>query len=208
MMGLPSDGDRVRGQMDTIGFVVDNAMHCREHSLEAILPFLQRGHPDRTIAPIMKENGWRLGTDIAVVVSSDAVHYGPDFDHAPFGTDTGAYDRAVTRDLQLVDNHLSGRLDPARLHLFLETLVEPETLDYRIPWCGRFSIPFGLEVLRKLSIATEGETPYGSLLRSGTSLSEPELPVSPASRESGLGYTAPSNLHHWVGYSAVGYLFP
>lgn len=213
-------------------FMVDNAMHCREHSLEAILPFLQRGHQDRTIVPIlvphmgwdrlaeltdelagaiamiMQENGWRLGTDIAIIVSSDAVHYGPDFDHTPFGTDTGAYDRAVTRDIQLVDDHLSGRLDPARLHLFLETLVEPETLEYRIPWCGRFSIPFGLEVLRKLSIATEGETPYGSLLRSGTSLSEPELPVSPASRESGLGYTAPSNLHHWVGYSAVGYLLP
>lgn len=213
-------------------FVVDNAMHCREHSLEAILPFLQRGHPDRTIVPIlvphmgwdrmtkltdelagaianvMKENGWRLGTDIAVVVSSDAVHYGPDFDHAPFGTDTGAYDRAVARDLQLVDENLSGRLEPGKLHRLHEMLVDPDTLEYRLPWCGRFSIPFGLEVLRKVSVATEGEAPYGSLLRSGTSLSEPELPVSPASRESGLGYTAPSNLHHWVGYEAIGYLLP
>jgi hypothetical protein len=87
----------------------------------------------------------------------------------------------------------------------LDTLVDPDTLDYRLPWCGRFSIPFGLEVLRKVSIATEEATPHGSLLRSGTSLSEPELPVSSSSRESGLGYTAPSNLHHWVGYSAVGY---
>ncbi|MFC2144093.1 AmmeMemoRadiSam system protein B [Acidobacteriota bacterium] len=213
-------------------FVVDNAMHCREHSLEALVPFLQRGHPDRTIVPIlvphmgwdrmteltdelstalasiMQENGWRLGTDIAVVVSSDAVHYGPDFNHAPFGTDTEAYDRAVARDLQLVDENLSGPLESAKLHRLLETLVDPETLEYRLPWCGRFSIPFGLELLRKVSIATEGETPYGSLLRSGTSLSEAELPVSPASRESGLGYTAPSNLHHWVGYEAIGYLLP
>jgi AmmeMemoRadiSam system protein B len=210
-------------------FVVNNAMHCREHSLEAIIPFLQRGHPDRTILPIlvphmgwdrvteltdeladaivtiMQENGWRLGTDIAVVVSSDAVHYGPDFNHAPFGTDTEAYDRAVARDLQLVDENLSGPLESAKLHRLLEKLVDPETLEYRLPWCGRFSIPFGLELLRKVSIATEGETPYGSLLRSGTSLSEPELPVTSASRESGLGYTAPSNLHHWVGYAAVGY---
>ncbi len=210
-------------------FVVNNAMHCREHSLEAIIPFLQRGHPDRTVLPIlvphmgwdrvteltdeladaivtiMQENGWRLGTDIAVVVSSDAVHYGPDFNHAPFGTDTEAYDRAVARDLQLVDENLSGPLESAKLHRLLEKLVDPETLEYRLPWCGRFSIPFGLELLRKVSIATEGETPYGSLLRSGTSLSEPELPVTSASRESGLGYTAPSNLHHWVGYAAVGY---
>ena len=213
-------------------YVVDNAMHCREHSLEAITPFLQRGHPDRTIVPIlvphmggdrmtelsdelagaivtiMRENGWRLGTDLAVVVSSDAVHYGPDFDHAPFGTDTQAYDRAVARDLRLINEYLSGRLDPAKLHLLFETLVDPGTLDYRLPWCGRFSIPFGLEVLRKVAISTEGETPHGSLLRYGTSLSEPELPVSSESRESGLGYTAPSNFHHWVGYAAVGYLLP
>ncbi|MCW8984926.1 MAG: AmmeMemoRadiSam system protein B, partial [Thermoanaerobaculales bacterium] len=148
-------------------FVIDNVMHCREHSLEAILPFLQRGHPDRTIVPIlvphmgwdrmteltdelstalasiMQENGWRLGTDIAVVVSSDAVHYGPDFNHAPFGTDTEAYDRAVARDLQLVDENLSGPLESAKLHRLLEALVDPETLEYRLPWCGRFSIPFG-----------------------------------------------------------------
>ena len=35
----------------------------------------------------MKRNDWELGRDLAIVVSSDAVHYGPDFDHAPFGTD-------------------------------------------------------------------------------------------------------------------------
>ena len=47
--------------------------------------------------------------------------------------------------------------------------------------------------------------PTGHLLRYGTSLSEAEVPVSEATREAGLGYTAPSNLHHWVGYAAVGY---
>ena len=35
--------------------------------------------------------------------------------------------------------------------------------------------------------------------------SEPELPVSTETRENGLGYTAPSNFHHWVGYAAIGY---
>jgi AmmeMemoRadiSam system protein B len=212
--------------------VVDNAMHCREHSLEALLPFLQRGHPERTIVPIlvpymgwdrlteitdrlasavaeiMKANGWRLGRDLAIVISSDAVHYGPDFDHAPFGTDAEAYERAVARDTGLAHDHLEGDLDPIKLHGLLDTLVDPDDLSYRLPWCGRFSVPFGLELLRKIAVESGEDIPEGTLLSYGTSLSEPELPVSAETRENGLGYTAPSNLHHWVGYAALGYLLP
>ena len=204
-------------------YVVDNTMHSREHSLEAIVPFLQRGFDDRSIVPIlvpymgwdrieelsdalsgavariMEKNGWRLGRDLAIVISSDAVHYGPDFDHAVFGTDAAAYEKAVAREKHLAQSYLEGPLKAANLNAFLETLVDPEDLDYRLPWCGRFSIPFGLEVLRKVSLATEGAVPEGTLLRYGTSLSEPELPVSAEARKSGLGYTAPSNFHHWVG---------
>jgi len=211
-------------------YVVNNTMHCREHSLEALLPFLQRGHPERTIVPIlvpymgwermteitdtlaaavaeiMEANGWRLGRDLAVVVSSDAVHYGPDFDHAPFGTDVQAYERAVARDTGLAHDHLEGALDPNKLHGLFDVLVDPEDLSYRLPWCGRFSVPFGLELLRKIAIDSGENIPEGTLLRYGTSLSEPELPMSATTRESGLGYTAPSNFHHWVGYAAVGYL--
>jgi AmmeMemoRadiSam system protein B len=224
--------DELINALPASSFVVDNAMHCREHSLEAILPFLQRGHLNRTIVPIlvphmgsdrmeelsdelagalvtiMQINGWQLGTDVAVVVSSDAVHYGPDFDYAPFGTDAEAYEKAAARDRSLILDHLVGDLDPSKLRKFSSTLVDPDTLDYRLPWCGRFSIPFGLELLRKLSLATEGNIPNGALLRYGSSLSEPELPVSTATRASGLGYTAPSNFHHWVGYAAIGYLLP
>ena len=221
--------DELIGALPSASYVVDNAMHCHEHSLEAIVPFLQRGHPNRTIVPIlvpymgwdriedlsdqladalvavMQARGWRLGTDLAVVVSSDAVHYGPDFDHAPFGTDAEAYQRAVARDRSLIFDYLDGDLDPSEVREFFATLVDPDTLDYRLPWCGRFSIPFGLELLRKLSLATVGKVPCGTLLSYETSLSEPELPVSSATRSSGLGYTAPSNFHHWVGYAAVGY---
>ena len=211
-------------------YSVDNAMHCREHSIEAIVPFLQRARRDLTIVPIlvpymgwerideltgemaaalsaaMASHGWRLGRDLAIVVSSDAVHYGDDFDHAPFGTDAEGYQRAVARDLALARAHLEGPLQADRLAGLLEELVEPGDIRrYRIPWCGRFSIPFGLELLRKTAALTGAGVPRGRLLRHGTSLSEPELPVRQATRDAGLGKTAPSNLHHWVGYAAVGY---
>jgi AmmeMemoRadiSam system protein B len=210
--------------------IISNTMHCREHSIEAIVPFLQTHGRGTSIVPIlvpyagwerlaeladelataiawaMNRHQWRLGRDLAVVISSDAVHYGDDFDHAPFGTDADAYERAVARDQDLVRRHLEGPLEADKLRALLHALVDPDDLrSYRIPWCGRFSVPFGLELLRQLAAKTGQSTPVGHLLRYGTSLSEAELPVSSATREAGLGYTAPSNFHHWVGYAAVGY---
>jgi AmmeMemoRadiSam system protein B len=211
--------------------VVDNAMHEMEHSLEAIVPFLQHRDRDVSIVPILapfmtwdrltvlsnhladalaaalERNHWKLGRDVAVVVSSDAVHYGDDFEHVPFGSDAAAYSRAEARDREIAERFLAGPLEASRLEGLLHTLVDESDLRrYRLPWCGRFSIPFGLEVLRKTAARVGEPMPVGHVLRYGTSLSEPELPVGRETRDAGLGYTAPSNLHHWVGYAAIGYL--
>lgn len=224
--------DQIIDALPVDAYLVDNTMQCREHSLEALLPFLQHKQAQRTIVPIlvpymgwerieelsdqlvaalvpiMRRNGWKLGRDLAIIVSSDAVHYGPDFDHAPFGTDLASYEQAVARDRRMATRYLEGRLIATKLHALLDTLVEPVDLSYRLPWCGRFSVPFGLEVLRKVALQTEGVVPSGTLLRYGTSLEGPELAVTAEAREGGLGSTAPSNFHHWVGYAAVGYLIP
>lgn len=229
--------DPLRGEvlarLDPASYVVDNAMHCREHSLEALVPFLQHRNHEVSILPIlipyaswdrlsglsdelstilaeiMIENEWRLGRDLAIVVSSDAVHYGPDFDHAPFGTDAAGYQRAVDRDEALAHDHLEGPIDPEKLAALEYTLVDEDDVRvYKLPWCGRFSIPFGLELLRDLAAKTGLPVPEGHLLRYATSLSEPQLPVSPETLDAGLGTTAPSNLHHWVGYTTVGFTVP
>jgi len=210
--------------------VVNDAMHCREHSLEAIVPFLQHRRRDVEIVPILvpymgwermerlagdlsaalaealHRRGWRLGRDVALVISTDLVHYGPDFEHAPFGTDVAAYERAVARDGELIRDHLEGPLDATRLRSLLYRLTDERDVHrYRIPWCGRFSVPFGLELLRRLAERLGEPVPEGHLLRYGTSVSEAELGVGEATRRAGLGYTAPSNLHHWVGYGALAY---
>jgi hypothetical protein len=208
-------------------------MHCREHSLEGIVPFLQARNREVTIVPVLvpyldweqldrlsseladalaaalQRRGWELGRDLALVISSDAVHYGGDFDHAPFGTDAAAYLRAVERDRSLAQSHLEGPLRAEALRKLLHTLVDPDDVrSYRLPWCGRFSVPFGLETLRKTAAQLGRPAPVGTLLRYGTSLSEAALPVSQEARLAGLGYTAPSNFHHWVGYASVGYRWP
>lgn len=213
--------------------IVNDTMHCREHSLEAIVPFLEHRDPKFEIVPIlvpymgwermdrladdlsgvlaaaMRRHGWRLGRDVAIVVSTDLVHYGPDFGHAPFGTDGEAYRKAVARDHALIHDHLEGPLDGARLRSLLHALTDEKDVHrYLIPWCGRFSVPFGLDLLRRTAGRLGEPAPEGRLLRYGTSISEAELAVSEATRKAGLGYTAPSNFHHWVGYGAMAFTLP
>jgi AmmeMemoRadiSam system protein B len=53
--------DELISALPSSSYVVDNAMHCREHSLEAIVPFLQHGHPNRTIVPILRRDTLRSG---------------------------------------------------------------------------------------------------------------------------------------------------
>jgi AmmeMemoRadiSam system protein B len=210
--------------------VIDNGMHAMEHSLEAIVPFLQYRNREVSIIPVLapymswdeltslsdllsaalaaalQRHGWKLGEDLAIVISSDAVHYGEDFDHAPFGSDAEAYLKAVDRDRDLIERYLSGPLSSSALRgLFGELVDESDVRRYRLPWCGRFSVPFGLEVLRKTAEHLGLPPPIGRQLRYGTSLSEAQPEISDQTRRAGLGYTAPSNFHHWVGYAAVGY---
>ncbi len=220
-------------RLDSSSYVVDNAMHSREHSLEAIVPFLQHRNRNVTIVPILvpyapwdrlsaltdelsaalagilTEHEWKLGRDVAIVVSSDAVHYGPDFDHTPFGTDASGYQQAVDRDEALAREHLAGPIDPEKLSALEYKLVNQDDVrKYKLPWCGRFAVPFGVDLLGKVAEKTGLETPQGHLLRYATSLSEPVLPVSQDTLDAGLGFTAPSNLYHWVGYATVGLTVP
>ena len=213
--------------------VVDNAMHCREHSLEAIVPFLQASNRDVRIVPVLvpymgwedieriseqlatalatlvTRHGWQLGRDLAVVISSDAVHYGKDFDHSPFGLDASGYQTAFNLDATLSQKLLEGQLNATKSKALFEDLVDPDDVrHYRIPWCGRFSIPVGLETLRRLAGRLGQPVPVGHMLRHASSISDLELPVSKATRDAGLGTTAESNLCHWVDYLTVGYKLP
>jgi hypothetical protein len=72
---------------------------------------------------------------------------------------------------------------------------------YTLTWCGRFSVPFGLNVARRVSETLDGRPLAGSLLDYGTSLSEVSLDLDAVP---GLGVTAPNNLHHWVGEGPEG----
>jgi AmmeMemoRadiSam system protein B len=217
MLGLLPRGD----------FVRDNTAHDSEHSLEALVYWLRHVRPDLQIVPVIvpamgfarmqdlaghlasvlaqevTRHRWQLGRDVAVVISSDAVHYGADFKYTPYGEGgVEAYVKACDKDRSLLTGPLAGPVTAAKVEQFFSTCVNPEQpAEYRLTWCGRFSIPFGLMLLERTTAALGLPTPVGHPIAYGTSISFPELPV----RDVGLGQTAQANLYHFVGYPAVAF---
>ncbi|MEW6337925.1 MAG: AmmeMemoRadiSam system protein B [Acidobacteriota bacterium] len=205
----------------------DNAAHDREHSLEPLVYFLRHARADLEIVPIivpaspitrleelalhtgqalatvMRERGLRLGEDVAVVISSDAVHYGADFAFTPHGEGgVDAYLKACARDRELLTGPLAGALSLAKAREFSAACVAPEDPNvYRLTWCGRFSIPFGMLLLAETARALGLTPPVGHAISYSTSVGQPEL----ALRDVGLGETAPANLYHFVGYPAAAF---
>jgi MEMO1 family protein len=219
--------EELLAQLPRGDYVRDTAAHDSEHSLEALVYWLKHARPDVDIVPVivpamgfprmeelagrlgaalaqsMKKHGWQLGKDVAVVISSDAVHYGSDFKYTPYGEGgVDAYLKAWDRDRMLIRDALAGPVTTAKAERFFSTCVNPEQPnEYKLTWCGRFSIPMGLLVLQRATAALGLPAPVAHPLCYAISVGVPELPV----RDVGLGPTAPSNLYHFVGHPSVAF---
>jgi AmmeMemoRadiSam system protein B len=205
-------------------WVQDSVAHDMEHSVEPLVCWLRHVHPDLEIVPIivpaasfarfqaladhlgealaaeLKSRGWQLGRDVAIAISADAIHYGPDFQQLTFGVGVPAYQQATAKDRGLLTGPLSGPLDTAKIRTLYETFVDPEHPDtYRWTWCGRFSIPLGLLTLERVARDAGGAT--GWPVAYATSISGPELGL----RGIGMQPGSPSNLYHFVGYPGAAY---
>ena len=169
--------DEVLAQLDPAEISRDPAWQDSEHSLEAIAYWLKHqdpnveilpvilpsapfprleamaGHLGKALAATMKKRGLTLGKDVAIVISSDGIHYGADFHYSPYGEGgVEPFLKAMDRDRQLLKGPLAGEVTVAKARTFFETMVDPDKPDdYRMPWCGRFSIPFGLVLLETTS---------------------------------------------------------
>jgi AmmeMemoRadiSam system protein B len=205
----------------------DAAMQDSEHSVEAIAYWLKHQRPDVAIVPIlvpsasfprfqelaahlgaalaatMKQKGLTLGKDVAIVISSDGIHYGADFKYTPYGE--GGVEpllKASARDRELLKGPLAGPLATPKAQAFFEACVDPgDPAVYRMPWCGRFSVPFGLLFLAETARGLGLPAPVGYPVAFGTSVDTPELPV----KALGMGATAPANLYHFVSFPAVAF---
>jgi MEMO1 family protein len=209
---------------------VNRRMAETEHSLDALVPYLQYYNRGVEIVPVLvpvmpwqdiearaaelsaavaasaRRHGWTLGRDIAVLVSGDGQHYGDYgwsyYNYHPFGCDADGYKQAMAQDERLVASYLAGPVGAEKLRrLFAELVDQQDVGRYRITWCGRFAVPFGVRFAGLLTQALEGRTLQGFGLRAGSSLAFPWLSVAGST----LGLTGDANLHHFVTYRAVGF---
>lgn len=211
-------------------YLVHDEMQGVEHSLEALIPFFQFYNREIEIIPILvpymsyekmnqivnpfvkslkdiieKQNlSW--GNDIAIVISTDAVHYGDEDwggkNYAPYGTDSVGLMNAVNHEHEIIDSCLINEISPEKIKKFIGyTVQENDYREYQWTWCGRYSVPFGLLVAYNLDKQMDGIGLSGTFVGYKNSIDHPVLYVE----DLNMGTTAPANAHHWVGYAAVGY---
>jgi MEMO1 family protein len=133
------------------GFVVDDDLCGREHSLEVHLPFLQVALGDFELIPLVcgavspaevaavgEALSALLDGGTLIIASSDFTHYGPNFNYVPFRTDVRetlyAWMQQAAGSIAALD------LDAFRLH-------QRETRD---TICGRVPIEIVMDALRRL----------------------------------------------------------
>jgi len=225
-VGISPLRDWLKSRLRAEDYAVNNRAHALEHSIEALVPFLQFNNPEILITPIMvtampwermqelserlaealaaymRAKGLQPGRDIFFLISADANHYGRDFDNTPYGEDEQAHERGTAVDRARAEALVSGRLDDAKILNLTRELWGATYLDYRDSyWCGKYDIPFGLLTIGKAVKKTTGRSLHGRLLAYSDTYSSGVLPL----KKAGFGITAPYSLKHWVGFFSAAF---
>jgi AmmeMemoRadiSam system protein B len=216
----------IKKNLDTTDFIVNHKAQTIEHSIEALIPFLQYYNRNIKITPIMvtempfdtmkdistklafiisnyiKQNNLKLGKDIFFLISSDANHYGTDFNNSPFGEDENAHKDATMLDIKIANSDLKGTLSETTIYELTQDLWGKQNTSYHPPlWCGKFSIPFGLLTINKIIENTSNKNLEGIIFGYSDTWTEGVIPI----KHTNLGLTAPFSLKHWVGHFSAGF---
>jgi MEMO1 family protein len=198
-----------------------------EHSVESMIPFLQYFNKDILIVPILvpamkpgrmqecgkaladaistvaRKHKWEWGVDYAIIVTTDAVHYGNEdwdgVDRAYYGCDEKGNTKAREHESEIIERCLKGNVTPEKIKLFSEyTLNQNNYREYKWTWCGRYSVPVALYTSYYLNVSIPLS---GELTGYSTSITSSHIPVD----DLRMGRTAIATDCHWVGYAALGY---
>ncbi len=210
-------------------YLVHDSLQCEEHSVEAFVPFLQYYNRNVEIVPIlvpfmsystmgkysidlanalvkiMKENKLQWGSDIMLLVSTDAVHYGDEdwggSNYAPYGCDNAGNAKAVAHEHEIINQCLQ-TIDTANARKFFNYTVDSKDWhSYQWTWCGRYSVPFGMLTAYYMQQRLAAKPLTLFLSDYSNSISRPPLKVY----DLDMGNTAIATPHHWVGYAVAGY---
>ena len=171
-------------------YLIHDSLQQAEHSVEAIIPFLQYFNRNIRIISILvpymsyqrmdqiseelapaiekalKTEGLKWGKDVAFVISTDAVHYGDEdwngSNFAYYGCDEKGYKDAKDREKQIINESLIGPLEKEKVRKFTQfTLKEEDYKAYKWTWCGRYSVPFGLLTILKMNASVSSKPLQG-----------------------------------------------
>jgi MEMO1 family protein len=210
--------------------IVSDSLQRIEHSVESMLPFLQyfnrdveiisilvpfmdvnrmseiSGQLSSAIAKTMKKHRLEWGKDIAILITTDAVHYGDEDwggkNMAPYGVDSIGYAKAINHEHGIIDSCLVGAPNQEKVRQFVFSTVQADNYkEYKWTWCGRYSVPLGLMTAIDLQKKTSTKLLNGKFIGYSTSIDHKPLPVD----DLRMGRTANATMRHWVGYASVGY---
>ena len=216
----------IKSELDKNDIMVSDKAQDIEHSIEALVPFIQYYNRNIKITPIMvtqmpfvkmdklsnklseiiseyiKKNNLKLGKDIFFLISTDADHYGKDFDSIPYGEDIKAHQEATNNDKRIAKENFNGILTKNKIqNLTKELWGMPKNNPPSPVWCGKFSVPFGLLTTEKIINKVNEKVLEGKLFAYSDSWSEGIIPI----KHTNLGTTAPFSLKHWCGWLSAGF---
>ena len=214
--------EEIKKKLDPGLFQVNDTGQGSEHSIEALIPFIQHYNREIKITSIMvtimdydkmkeitsslsqiiaeyiDKNSLQLGTDIFFLISSDANHYGKDFNNVPYGEDENAHKQATDRDKQIAAQCINTFITDESIKNLTDELWNSNPVPV---WCGRFSIPFGLLTISKVAELTAGKKVEGKLFKYSDTVTEGVLPV----KNTKLGLTAQADYKYWCGFLSAGF---
>ena len=217
--------EMIKSKLDKNYYMVSDKAQDIEHSIEALVPFLQYYNRDVKITPIMvtqmpfermdsisndlagiiqkyiTSNNLKPGKDIFFLISTDADHYGDDFNNSPFGKNEKAHHDATENDRRIVDTYINANLTYNDIEGLKNELWGSPEIKTPVPlWCGKFSVPFGLLSIYHIADKLNLEGLNGKLLKYSDTWTEKPLPVYGTH----MGTTAPFSLEHWCGFLSAG----
>jgi hypothetical protein len=155
------------------------------------------------IKSVAGKHGWIWGKDYAIVVTTDAVHYGNEdwggVNRAYFGCDEKGNMLARALEAEIIRKCFEGEVAPENFRLFSSyTLKSDNYKEYKWTWCGRYCVPVALYTAFYLN---DSKPITGVVAGYSTSITAAHIPVD----DIRIGRTAIATPCHWVGYAAIGF---
>ncbi|MBN1928385.1 MAG: AmmeMemoRadiSam system protein B [Chlorobiaceae bacterium] len=222
--------DELINRLPTGMVIVHDQMQSEEYSVEALIPFLQYQNRDveiisilvpsmdfermqtisrhlaKALFAVMNQKNLRWGEDVAILISSDAVHYGDEewggYNFAYYGTGAQANELAEAHDREIISTCFESKLTEKKVARFYAYTTNDDNFkEYRWSWCGNYAISVGLLTALDFQKLEKSAPLTGVPIAYATSITQPHLKVD----DLGMGETAIATPRHWVGYPAVGF---